>query len=241
MEKYISSLDDLDLSQIFNTSGGTGDIYSIEEDILFKLYDLDYRDLNDKYNLELLDNLNRLSTLGHFDHFIMPIDTYRSRDEFFGHTMKQANGCILSKVDRSRSIGCVINSFLDLNGDVLKLSNNKFRCEDVGGDNILFGDKFYLIDFDLGDFNSDYSSEELYRATYFKLFSSIHCDLIGSCTLLTGDILHRYLRLKNKESDDYLGYFDLLLDSCSCTKDSSISDVSKIYRKKYSERGGIYG
>ena len=88
MEKYIESISELNLGKVIN-GGSCGSIYNFAPGVLFKMFNEDYRDLEDSINLEFLDTIKTISSIDYLPFVVRALDIYRSDSEVFGYTMNE--------------------------------------------------------------------------------------------------------------------------------------------------------
>ena len=234
MEKYIEGIRELNLGKKI-AGGSCSDIYLYEPGIYFKHFNEDYRDLTDKINIEFLETIKTISKIKNIPSIIKAIDIYRSRLELFGYTMHKIDASALENISEDTLIFDLIKAFEKLKQEVRILSDNYVKTEDIGGDNILYNGKLYLLDLDLSLVNKEYIPDELYIKTTYSIFKSLLIKITGK--LYKNDGLYEYRqKLCLGNSDEYLNYFKKLMELCSDKSGKEIKtlgDVRKAYQKIY--------
>lgn len=234
MEKYIESIQELNLSRKIN-SGSCSEIYLYKPGIYFKYFNEDYRDLTDKINVEFLEVIKTISDIKDIPSIIKAIDIYHSGLELFGYTMYKIKASTLGDVSDDTLILDLIDAFKRLKQEIEILSNHYVRTEDIGGDNILYNGNIYLIDLDLSLVDRNYIPEELYIKTTYNVFKSLHLRITGE--IYQNDGLYEYRqKLYLGNNDEHINYFKKLIELCSDKSGKEIKtlgDVRKVYQKIY--------
>ena len=221
MEKYIESIDELNLGRKIG-GGSCSGVFYMEPGVLFKRFNEDYTDLSDPINVEFFETIKTISGIDYLPFIIRGRDIYRSRDELFGYSMDEVSALELDDISDDTLITDLMSGFEGLRPGIRNLSDNFVKTEDIGGDNIMFNGNMYLLDLDLSLIDSRYIPDELYEDTRKKVFKSLFKRITG--TYYSGNI----------SNDDYLAYMSQLVD---CLSNSSgfqvktIGDVKKTYKK----------
>lgn len=237
MEKYITSINDISLGKVVN-GGSCSVIHEFDHGIYFKRFNEDYSNLNDSLNLELLDTIKSLSDIDGLSSTIRAIDIYRSEYELFGYTMTKLKASLLEEVSDDTRIADIKEGIKYISSDVNLISNNHIKTEDLGGDNILYGNRFYLLDLDLSIVDKNYDPHFLYCETMYNFLYVIFYKLFHvniEKDLLTDELSTIQKRLKNADDDNFLHFFDKCIDYLDEKNNTSIitlSDVGKRYIKK---------
>lgn len=222
MEKYIRGIEELNLGN--KISGGScSDIYEFGCKTYFKLFNEDYRDLDDSINVEFYETISYLSELKGMEFIVRGKNVYRSADELFGYSMDAVEAGCLSDVSDDVKVEDVFTGFKLLRKDIRVLADNFVKTEDIGGDNILFNGFMYLLDLDLSLVDKRYIPDELYERCVNSVICGIRSKVLGDARY-GEDILP-------DESDEY---FDYLRDACSeglGRKVTTIGEMRSGYQK----------
>ncbi|MBO5120500.1 MAG: hypothetical protein J6C28_02280 [Bacilli bacterium] len=221
MEKYIESIDELNLGRKIG-GGSCSGVFYMEPGVLFKRFNEDYTDLSDPINVEFFETIKTISGIDYLPFIIRGRDIYRSRDELFGYSMDEVSALELDDISDDTLITDLMSGFEGLRPGIRNLSDNFVKTEDIGGDNIMFNGNMYLLDLDLSLIDSRYIPDELYEDTRKKVFKSLFKRITG--TYYSGNI----------SNDDYLAYMSQLVDYLSNSSGfqvKTIKDVKKTYKK----------
>lgn len=221
MEKYIESIDELNLGRKIG-GGSCSGVFYMEPGVLFKRFNEDYTDLSDPINVEFFETIKTISGIDYLPFIIRGRDIYRSRDELFGYSMDEVSALELDDISDDTLITDLMSGFEELRPGIRNLSDNFVKTEDIGGDNIMFNGNMYLLDLDLSLIDSRYIPDELYEDTRKKVFKSLFKRITG--TYYSGNI----------SNDDYLAYMSQLVDYLSNSSGfqvKTIGDVKKTYKK----------
>lgn len=221
MEKYIESIDELNLGSKIG-GGSCSGVFYMEPGVLFKRFNEDYTDLSDPINVEFFETIKTISGIDYLPFIIRGRDIYRSRDELFGYSMDEVSALELDDISDDTLITDLMSGFEGLRPGIRNLSDNFVKTEDIGGDNIMFNGNMYLLDLDLSLIDSRYIPDELYEDTRKKVFKSLFKRITG--TYYSGNI----------SNDDYLAYMSQLVDYLSNSSGfqvKTIGDVKKTYKK----------
>lgn len=221
MEKYIESIDELNLGRKIG-GGSCSGVFYMEPGVLFKRFNEDYTDLSDPINVEFFETIKTISGIDYLPFIIRGRDIYRSRDELFGYSMDEVSALELDDISDDTLITDLMSGFEGLRPGIRNLSDNFVKTEDIGGDNIMFNGNMYLLDLDLSLIDSRYIPDELYEDTRKKVFKSLFKRITG--TYYSGNI----------SNDDYLAYMSQLVDYLSNSSGfqvKTIGDVKKTYKK----------
>ena len=221
MEKYIESIDELNLGRKIG-GGSCSGVFYMEPGVLFKRFNEDYTDLSDPINVEFFETIKTISGIDYLPFIIRGRDIYRSRDELFGYSMDEVSALELDDISDDTLITDLMSGFEGLRPGIRNLSDNFVKTEDIGGDNIMFNGNMYLLDLDLSLIDSRYIPDELYEDTRKKVFKSLFKRITG--TYYSGNI----------SNDDYLAYMSQLVDYLSNSSGfqvKTIRDVKKTYKK----------
>lgn len=234
MEKYINGIEELNLGKKIN-GGNCSNIYLYTPGIYFKLFNDDYRDLTDKINIEFFETIKALSEISGINSIIRAIDIYRSLLELFGYTMPQIDADILEDITDDTLVLDLVNSFEKLRPEIMIMSKHYVKTEDIGGDNLLYNGRLYLIDLDLSLIDKGYVPDELYTQTSYSVFNALLSRMVGKIYDFDGmKDFRRNLKLGN--SDEYIIYFKKLAEYCSDSlgqEVKTLGDIKKAYQKTY--------
>lgn len=200
MEKYIKDINELKLHKLFN-SGSCSEIYRVSSDILFKLFNNEYRDLRDAINLEFLETIRTISSIDDLNFVSKAIDIYRSDYQLYGYTMKEIDALGLDALPVDTLVLDLLLGFENLKFDIRKLADNYVKTEDIGGDNILYNKNMFLLDLDLSLVDKNYIPDELYSLTRRSVFRCLF-NKITDCSFND-----------NVLNDDYFEYSKKLIDT----------------------------
>lgn len=233
MEKYISGIDELNLGE--RVSGGNcSNIFYYAPGIYFKEFNEDYRDLNEDINIEFLKTIKYLSDIANIPSIVRAINIYRSKLELFGYTMFSVDAKNLEDISDDVLLKDVVSSFEGLEPEIRILSDSYVKTEDIGGDNILYNGRLYLLDLDLSLVDKRYNPDELYSRTTYSVFKSLLLRMIGK---LSFDGLENFrAKLKAGENNEYSIYFRELINRCSNEvgyEVKTLGEVKKVYQKIY--------
>ena len=223
MEKFINDISQLNLGRRIG-GGSCSEIFEMTPGVYFKKFCEDYADLSDPINLEFFKVIKTISDIDSLPNIVRANDIYRSESQLFGYSMDKVDALELEKVSDSVLVRELMNGFEELKPSIRTLSSNFVKTEDIGGDNILFNGKMYLLDLDLSLVDKRYIPDELYEATRRSVFESLFQRISGS--VITEKVV----------DDDYVSYMNNLIDVCSNFVDkevSTIGDFKKAYCKVY--------
>ena len=100
-----------------------------------------YHDM--RKHLEFLNNISNESYIG-------PEELLIKNDEVIGYIYTYINGLELKRLKNNIRLNDIVKGYENLYNDTLKISNNKFRLNDLHQKNILFNGNYYVIDLDKG-------------------------------------------------------------------------------------------
>ena len=177
MDKYISSIDKLNLGKIIN-SGSCSDIHQFIPNFYFKKFKSDYQDIKDPLNAELLEVLRYLSELKNMPYIVRAKDIYLSPTTLFGYSMPKIEAKSLDDIEDNILVSDLLTSFSLLSQDVYTLSKHYVKTEDIGTNNLLYNGLMYMIDLDLSLVDKRYIPDELYERTMYSLIYSLNKVLL---------------------------------------------------------------
>lgn len=110
MDKYVRGIEELNLGK--RISGGScSDIFEFGEKTYFKLFNEDYRDLDDSINVEFYDTISYLSGLKGMRFIVRGDNIYRSSNELFGYSMGVIDARGLNDVSDEKLVDDVFTGF----------------------------------------------------------------------------------------------------------------------------------
>lgn len=222
MDKYISSIDELNLGKRIN-GGSCSSIHEFEPGIYFKKVEEDYQDLTDPINMEFYEVIRHLSNIKGMPYIIRAKDIYRSQNTLFGYSMPVVQAQELRSISDEVFIDDILHGFSILSTDIRTLADNHVKTEDVGGNNILYNGFMYLLDLDLSLVDKRYIPDELYERTMKSILCGIKEHVLGEA---------RYDDVVNVT--EWNTYFDRLIEVCSTAigqEAKTIKDIKKGYQK----------
>ena len=199
MEKFINDISQLNLGRRIG-GGSCSEIFEMTPGVYFKKFCEDYADLSDPINLEFFKVIKTISDIDSLPNIVRANDIYRSESQLFGYSMDKVDALELEKVSDSVLVRELMNGFEELKPSIRTLSSNFVKTEDIGGDNILFNGKIYLLDLALSLVDKRYIPDELYGATRRSVFESLFQRISGS--VITEKVV----------DDDYVSYMNNLID-----------------------------
>ena len=122
----------------------------------------------------------------------------------------------------------ILEGFRLLEPDVRTLADNFVKTEDVGGGNILFNGKMYLLDLDLSLVDKRYIPDELYHRTINSLLCSIRQKLLDDARF--DDVV------SPEKSNEYL---QRLKEICSTALNQEVKTISEM-RHGYQKVKSLY-
>ena len=216
MEKYISNINELNLGNKI-AGGSCSDIFEFGQGKYFKRFLSDYQDLTDPINIEFYEVIKYLSELKGMPLIIRGEDIFRSKDKLFGYSMPIINAQELIKLSNDVLVDDILEGFRLLEPDVRTLADNFVKTEDVGGGNILFNGKMYLLDLDLSLVDKRYIPDELYHRTINSLLCSIRQKLLDDARF--DDVV------SPEKSNEYL---QRLKEICSTALNQEVKTISEM-------------
>jgi len=211
-------------------SGSTSYIYNIGNNKYFKYFNEEYHSLRRQENRNMLNTLICLMNIKNSDSLILPIDIYVSRTKLLGYSMKKVNALPLSLINKNEEISTLVNRLLLLDKDIRYLADNHIDWDDVHNENILYKDKFYLLDFDLSLYREFISSEEIYKRIYFRIWYSILMTIFNNEELKILGLERLKYRVDNF---DIIEYSSTLLIALNKLKYKRIDDIDRGRVLKY--------
>lgn len=216
MDKYVGGIEELNLGK--RISGGScSDIFEFGEKTYFKLFNEDYRDLDDSINVEFYDTISYLSGLKGMRFIVRGDNIYRSSNELFGYSMGVIDARGLNDVSDEELVDDVFTGFRLLRKDIKTLADNHVKTEDIGGDNILFNGFMYLLDLDLSLVDKRYIPDELYERCVNSVLCGIRSKVLGEARY--GDVV---------SPDDCDEYFDNIREMCSDTLGRNVKTIGEM-------------
>lgn len=236
MEKIIKSIKELPLTDKV-ASGSCSTVYRYSENKYLKLLNSDYRDLNEKENMEVLETLQALQKVKNTPSIAVPQEIFASANELYGYTSFIMPGKSLEDIDEGTDIEVLKDSIAGIKPEIRTLSKHHIKTEDIGGDNILFSDKLSLIDLELSLIDTTIPEEQLYIRTMTSiltaaLITSFGENITGKIPSLAMYRLHK--ALKTGTSDDFAAYFTLAIyeiEHMSHQKIKTVKDSREAYQK----------
>lgn len=222
MDKYISSIDELNLGKKIN-SGSCSSIHEFTPGLYFKRVEEDYQDLTDEINIEFYEVIKHLSEIAGMPYVVRAKDIYRSQRELFGYSMPIIQAQSFRTISDEVLVRDVLNGFKPLTKDIRVLADNHVKTEDVGGDNILYNGFMYLLDLDLSLVDKRYIPDELYERTMGSVLCGIKEKVLGDS---------RYDDAVNVEDwENYLNKFIEMSSTVLGEEVRTIKDMQKGYQK----------
>ena len=180
------------LSSKYIGMGFTAKCFLLKDGRLLKLY---HKDSYNKYMTfkrhdDMIGFLNKLSKISN-DTFIGPNGVLiNEQEEVIGYFMDYKKAATLKKINRYVNIQEIISALPKLEEDTLQINESKYRIFDMHLRNILFNNKFYIIDLDGGNF-CDYISK-----------SGCNYNLRDLCLIIIDGIFY------NNDSDIKLSFYN---------------------------------
>lgn len=228
--EYIKSIKSIGLKEAIN-HGTCAYIYQIDDQTYFKLFNSEYHSLRDSANIDLYNTLLELSNIK-LPHIVTPTTLYRTKNQFYGYTMPYINAFNLSNLSSQIQLNILRQSFENIKKEVLTLSKNYIKTEDISLENVLFNHELYLIDLDLSLYDRDFIPDYLYHETMFRLFEVLIQAMILHPSryniLMNSSLSSTYIALKDGQSDDYDYFFNQLFTFLENKVNTKIDTVASL-------------
>lgn len=156
------SLDTIKLKPLKNGSGSYGRCYIVDDNTLYKKFFIN-EDGKYPFHRDKLSNLIGIEN----DTIIFPTELDIVDDYVRGYYMKWIHAPNMREIDYDISLSSIISSLDKLELDLNLVSDLGIVISDVNFENVLFKDRFYLIDIDLcwksrGYFNVNSFNERMF-------------------------------------------------------------------------------
>lgn len=229
--------------------GTTCICFLLRDNSVFKLYLNTYRkvELFDTFNM--FEHLKMLNNLGN-DTYVSPEKIVILNNKIIGYSMKYINTKTLAKMSKDIYINDVLNKINKLYEDTYLISKNNFDLRDIHRKNILYQNRFYVIDLDHGYINLNLSEDLLLKCNISGLLLTIIGAIFGEnifegrnskeMIFFDDEINTLYKQTIHQNHNKIFDLFGCIKEKVK-NENPTINELRRVRKKIYKKEDNYYG